>query len=150
MKTADQPPPPPPELPTDVVRMIVLASGELGSAAMVCSTWGAFLKEPRFVAESLIRTRFRDMDYALFRSICVVGRADVVRALLEWPTNAPRADCQGGRALAHAAHNGHESIVRMLLEWPTNAAYAANNGHESIVKILHSGVPEAARAGPRR
>ena len=52
------------------------------------------------------------------------GSAAVVRLLLEREEDAPRADCQSGRALVVAAANGHEEVVRLLLSWPENAPRA--------------------------
>ncbi len=76
-----------------------------------------------------------------------VGDEAVVRLLLEHEGNAPRADCEDGRALVAAARGGHEALVRLLLGWKLHAPRAdsrrgaaliaaAENGHEVVAALL--------------
>ena len=46
------------------------------------------------------------------------GHAAMVRMILTWPLNAPRATCRDSWALVCAAGGGHDEVVRMLLTWP--------------------------------
>ncbi|GAX85149.1 hypothetical protein CEUSTIGMA_g12568.t1 [Chlamydomonas eustigma] len=88
------------------------------------------------------------------------GSVDVVRMFLEWPSNAPPADCKDGRALVEAAENGKLDMVRLLLEWPSNAPLAdcqdgralmgaAVHGHLDVVRLLLEWPEHAPRADCR-
>jgi ankyrin repeat protein len=79
--------------------------------------------------------------------VLAAGNGDLttVRMLLDWPENAPRADCRNSSALVAAARGGHYETVRMLLEWPENTPRAdcldallaaAMKGRVQIVKML--------------
>jgi ankyrin repeat protein len=81
--------------------------------------------------------------------VLAAGNGDLttVRMLLDWPENAPRADCRNSSALVAAARGGRDKTVRMLLERPENApradccnssalVAAARGGHYETVRML--------------
>ena len=56
----------------------------------------------------------------------------MIRLLLEWPVDAPRADCQDGEALVMAAFHGHLKVVELLLRWPEHAPRADCQGGRAL------------------
>lgn len=114
----------------------------------------AKIEDPMLIATALVNSVGAELG--LVRS-AEGGMDGVVRALLEWPEDAPRADCKSGQALLCAARSGHDVVVRTLLNWPKNAprancmtnqvlAMAAHGGHEPIVRTLLGWPKHAPRA----
>jgi hypothetical protein len=79
------------------------------------------------------------------------GHTAVVRMLLEWPSNPPRADYYDGTFLKTAAQSGRLDILRLLLEHPVDpcrasraAIHAAKSrGHAAAVELLQQAAAAA-------
>eukprot|EP00955_Chlamydomonas_euryale_P060187 357641-Chlamydomonas_euryale.AAC.3 len=85
-------------------------------------------------------------DDALVK-VSALGDVNRMKSILNWPDNAPKADCRKGWALVKAAEYGHIDAMRLLLEWPENAPkakcrngwalmHAAENGHIEAIRLL--------------
>eukprot|EP00955_Chlamydomonas_euryale_P068709 360202-Chlamydomonas_euryale.AAC.12 len=91
---------------------------------------------------------------------CVRGHAPCVRALLQAPGHAARADCDDSKALLYAAQAGHADVVDLLLGAPRHAARAdchhsealrcaSLHGHAEVVRLLLRAPCHAAHADGR-
>ena len=73
-------------------------------------------------------------ESAFFRA-ANAGKTVIGRMLLDRKINAPRPDCQDGKALRDAATGGHTEFGRMLMDRaraPYDASYATRAGRLEI------------------
>ena len=76
---------------------------------------------------------------ALFRSACVAGDTDSVRALLPY-VQSDVPNTQGALALHSAAFNGHTSIVRLLLDAaPASVDFVEERGCSALFLAAQAG-----------
>jgi hypothetical protein len=94
--------------------ILVCCANALDEPARACQRWARAARTPRVIAAALMARLGGEL--ALIRA-CDFAKPQVVRALLEWPLGAPRADFRKGWALGRAALNceGALSPYTMLL-----------------------------------
>ena len=151
--------------PKQIIRILIQVHGRKRAMLRAMSCTSASIDRHELVRQLIVhieciagtggKKRLAFLTAAL-KEAARCGHESIVRMLLMWHENAPRADCNQGEALMEAASGGHDDVVRLLLAWPGSAppadirkgyalARAIRCGHERVVRTLMAWPTNAPR-----